>query len=59
MQLMIVEAKRNELAELAAGKQTRLQMLKNKQQELEAEKKEYENRIRNGENDIAHKQKKL
>jgi len=34
MQEMIVEAKRNELAELAAGKQTRMQMLRNKKQEL-------------------------
>lgn len=35
MQEMIVEAKRNELAELSAGKQTRHQMLKNKKIELE------------------------
>ncbi len=35
MQEMIVEAKRNELAELAAGKQARLQMLLNKRQQLD------------------------
>lgn len=35
MQEMIVQAKRDELAELSAGKQTRYQMLKNKRVELE------------------------
>lgn len=48
MQEMIVEAKRNELAELAAGKQTKLQMLRNKKQELEDEKREYDTKVKNG-----------
>ena len=59
MQEMIIESKRNELAELAAGKRTRLQMLLNKKGELEEEKKEYDNKVKNGENDIANKFKKM
>lgn len=59
MQEMIVEAKRNELAELAAGKQTKLQMLKNKKLELEEEKKEYDTKIKNSENDFQNKSKKM
>jgi hypothetical protein len=34
MQEMILEAKRDEFAELSAGKQTKLQMLRNKKIEL-------------------------
>ena len=59
MQEMIVQAKRDELAQLSAGKQTRYQMLKNKRVELEEQKREYDNKIKNGENDISNKMKRM
>lgn len=55
MQEMIIQTKRDELAELAQAKQTRLQLLRNKQNELEQQKKENESKVRVADNDYANK----
>jgi hypothetical protein len=59
MQEMIIQTKRDELAELAQAKKTKHQLLKNKQNELEQEKKENESKTRISENDYANKHRRF
>lgn len=56
---MIVESKRNELAELAEAKHAKLLVQQTKKQEMETLKKDMENKLKITEHDLDHKFKKM